>query len=203
MSNLGQGYWECRRVEGTHTRDKGGKDKSLSLHTCSEFSPVFSSQRCCQFIRVKLNLNGAYRGLSMACVKSGVVFPECRSTVSVLHSRPQLLPSPNSHWICWSVWGLTGCGLARRLWNACLRSQNGGVGAEICLRRDMACGCREEEWGGLHAQMRQGGGGGGGKLMGATSKYSTSNFWLKSIHHPPPLRPQSNSSRKAAVSSHN
>ena len=27
MSSLGQGYWECRRVEGTHTRDKGGKDR--------------------------------------------------------------------------------------------------------------------------------------------------------------------------------
>ena len=33
----------------------------------------------------------------MAWVKSGVVFPERRSTTSVLHSRPQLLPSPNSH----------------------------------------------------------------------------------------------------------
>jgi hypothetical protein len=32
-------------------------------------------------------------GHSMACVKSGVVFPECGSTISVLHSRPQLLPS--------------------------------------------------------------------------------------------------------------
>jgi len=25
MSNLGQGYWESRRVGGTHTRDTGGQ----------------------------------------------------------------------------------------------------------------------------------------------------------------------------------
>jgi hypothetical protein len=25
MSNLGQGYWECRRMGGTHTRDTGKK----------------------------------------------------------------------------------------------------------------------------------------------------------------------------------
>jgi hypothetical protein len=98
-------------------------------------------------------------GQTMACVKSGVVFPECRTTISVsvalattgspvpkltpnmlfsmvcfifgdwngakrwpvlkavwfslivaaqflflLHSRPQLLLSPNSHQICCSVW---------------------------------------------------------------------------------------------------
>ena len=27
MSNLGQGYWECRRKGGTHTRDTGEKDR--------------------------------------------------------------------------------------------------------------------------------------------------------------------------------
>jgi len=32
MSNSGQGYWECRRVGGTHTRDTGGKDGNLSPH---------------------------------------------------------------------------------------------------------------------------------------------------------------------------
>jgi hypothetical protein len=46
MSNLGQGYWECQRVEGTHTRDKGEKEKILSLHICSEFPRGFSSQGC-------------------------------------------------------------------------------------------------------------------------------------------------------------
>jgi len=39
-------------------------------------------------------------GQTMACVKSGVVFSECRTTISVLHLRPQLLLSPNSHRIC-------------------------------------------------------------------------------------------------------
>ena len=28
MSGLGQGYWECWRVEGTHTRDTGEKTKA-------------------------------------------------------------------------------------------------------------------------------------------------------------------------------
>ena len=46
-SNLGQGYWESRRVGGTHTRDTGGKDrKNLSLHTCCEFQPGSCSQSC-------------------------------------------------------------------------------------------------------------------------------------------------------------
>ena len=43
MSNLGQGYWDCRRVEGTQTRDAGEKDRKIcrSLPTAS-FSPVFA-----------------------------------------------------------------------------------------------------------------------------------------------------------------
>ena len=40
MLDLGQGYWECRRVEGTHTRDTGEKDKILSLHTCFASAPL-------------------------------------------------------------------------------------------------------------------------------------------------------------------
>jgi len=32
MSNLGQGYWKCRPVEGTHTRDKGEKEKFVAPH---------------------------------------------------------------------------------------------------------------------------------------------------------------------------
>ena len=27
MSDLGQGYWTCREVGGTHTKDTGGKDR--------------------------------------------------------------------------------------------------------------------------------------------------------------------------------
>ena len=46
MSNLGQGYWERRQVEGTHTRDTGGTEKHLLLHTCFEFQPGFRSQGC-------------------------------------------------------------------------------------------------------------------------------------------------------------
>jgi len=58
MSNLGQGYWECLRVEGTHTRDKGEKIKICHSIPASSLIPVFSSQCCWRFIRVKLNLNG-------------------------------------------------------------------------------------------------------------------------------------------------
>ena len=43
MSSLGQGYWECQRVEGTHTRDKGEKDRKIcrSIPAASS-SPVFA-----------------------------------------------------------------------------------------------------------------------------------------------------------------
>ena len=49
MSNLGQGYWELRRVGGTRTRDTGEKEKNPSLLTYCEFQPGFSFQNCCQF----------------------------------------------------------------------------------------------------------------------------------------------------------
>jgi len=43
MSNLGQGYWECRRVEGTHTRDKVEKDSNFyRTIPATSFSPVFA-----------------------------------------------------------------------------------------------------------------------------------------------------------------
>ena len=42
MSILGQGYWERRRVEGTHTRDKGEKDiKICRSISASSLVPVF------------------------------------------------------------------------------------------------------------------------------------------------------------------
>jgi hypothetical protein len=42
MSNLGQGYWGCREVGGTHTRDIGEKDKKICRSTSAAiFSPVF------------------------------------------------------------------------------------------------------------------------------------------------------------------
>ena len=92
--NSGQGYWECRRVEGTHKGQRGKRRKTLSLHTCFKFHPGFSSQHCCQFIRVNLNLNGANRcpGLFLAYCSpcdTGVLFPTVPS-----HSvhDPQLTP---------------------------------------------------------------------------------------------------------------
>jgi len=43
LSNLGQGYRECRRVGGTHTRDKGGKDRKIfRSKTAASSSPVFA-----------------------------------------------------------------------------------------------------------------------------------------------------------------
>jgi len=95
-SNLRQGYWESRRVEGTHTRDTGEKDKSVASYLLRVLARFFLSA-----------LPGIYRrqikfdwGQKMACAKSGVVFLKSCTTISVLHSRPQLLLSPNSHRIC-------------------------------------------------------------------------------------------------------
>ena len=42
MSILGQGYWECRQVGGTHTRDTGGKDRNICRSVpAASFNPVF------------------------------------------------------------------------------------------------------------------------------------------------------------------
>jgi len=60
MSKLGQRYWECWRVGGTHTRDTGGKDRnSIALYLLQV--PGFCSQKCGQLKCVKWNLNGAIR----------------------------------------------------------------------------------------------------------------------------------------------
>jgi len=41
MLELGQGHWECLRVGGTHTRDRGGKDRNTCRSTpASRFNPV-------------------------------------------------------------------------------------------------------------------------------------------------------------------
>ena len=42
MSNLGQGYWECRGMGGTHTRDTGVKDKICRSIPAASFSPIFA-----------------------------------------------------------------------------------------------------------------------------------------------------------------
>ena len=43
MSNLRQGYWECLRVGGTHTRDTGGKYKKICRSiSASSFLAVFA-----------------------------------------------------------------------------------------------------------------------------------------------------------------
>jgi len=41
MPTLGQGYWDCRRVGGTHTRDNGGKDNNCRSKPAASFSPFF------------------------------------------------------------------------------------------------------------------------------------------------------------------
>jgi len=41
VSNLGQGYWECLRVGGTHTRDRG---KTCRSKFAASFSPVLRSE---------------------------------------------------------------------------------------------------------------------------------------------------------------
>ena len=43
MSNLGQGYWECRQVEGTHTRNKGKKEKSVASYLLQVSARFFLS----------------------------------------------------------------------------------------------------------------------------------------------------------------
>jgi hypothetical protein len=71
MSNLGQGYWECRRVGGTQTRDKGEKErKHMSLHICGEFHPVF-------VLRVA-GLNTGYYKIEMGPIR-GLVGFWCKS----------------------------------------------------------------------------------------------------------------------------
>ena len=96
QGRIREGYWESRRVEGTHTRDTGEKDKSVASYLLRVLARFFLSA-----------LPGIYRrqikfdwGQKMACAKSGVVFLKSCTTISVLHSRPQLLLSPNSHRIC-------------------------------------------------------------------------------------------------------
>ena len=39
MSNLGQGYWECRRVGDTHTRDTTGEKDKCCFIPAASFSP--------------------------------------------------------------------------------------------------------------------------------------------------------------------
>jgi len=72
MSNLGQGYWDCRRVEGTQTRDAGEKDRKIcrSLPTAS-FSLVFVlrvAAKIYEFDKFKW-------GQSVAWLVFGIFFP--------------------------------------------------------------------------------------------------------------------------------
>ena len=41
QSNLGQGYWECLQVGGTHTKDTGEKENKYCSIPAAGFSPVF------------------------------------------------------------------------------------------------------------------------------------------------------------------
>ena len=89
MSNLGQEYWECRQKGGTHKGYRGKRQRILSLHTCFKFSLLLLSEGQA----VKTRQMKFEWGQLMDCVKNGVICSEQRSTISVLHSRPQLLPS--------------------------------------------------------------------------------------------------------------
>jgi len=70
-SNLGQGYWEIRRVGGTHIRDTGGKTyKSVAPLPAANFPPVFAPRVTDQ--------NKIYIGAnlcSITCSISACAFP--------------------------------------------------------------------------------------------------------------------------------
>jgi len=72
MSNLGQGYWERRRVGGTHTRDTGkkGRKKCCSLPTVS-FSPDFALIVAAKYI----SWTKFKWGQSVAWLIFGIIFP--------------------------------------------------------------------------------------------------------------------------------
>ena len=112
MSNLGQGYWERRRVGGTHTRDTGEKERNLSLLTYCEFKPGFCSQRCSQIIWLRKNLNGVnwwpdwFLAYCFPC-DIGALFPTVpsmtpNSNQSCGQTKYDLWISECADW--WTVW---------------------------------------------------------------------------------------------------
>jgi hypothetical protein len=131
--------WQCRNVEfgaevmgmpaSGRLSHKGhrGKDKNLSLHTCFEFNPGFSSHRCRKLIRVRLDFNGLYKKrCDISWVSQRVTF--CVAPANHSCSRPQT----HTEYAGKCAWflGLTGRGLAHRLWNGsqssrclCFRAQ--------------------------------------------------------------------------------
>ena len=74
-------------ASGRHSHN-GHRGGNLSLHTCCESQPSFCSQSCSQIKSVKCKFE---RSQSMDCVKNGVMFPEIRSAIAVLHLQPQKL----------------------------------------------------------------------------------------------------------------
>ena len=109
-------------ASGRHShKGQRGKKRSQSLLTYCEFQPVFCSQRCCQFIRVKLNLNEANRWP----VQKAVWF--FLSVAAKIPPAPAPLPNLQAF-----------AKRTKNYSNAHLRSQNGGVVAEICLCRKLS-----------------------------------------------------------------
>ena len=63
-SNLGQGYWESRRVGGTHTRDTGGKDiKICRSIPAVNFPPVLAPRVAVKNINYSIIYKGPIGGL--------------------------------------------------------------------------------------------------------------------------------------------
>jgi len=110
-------------VSGRHSHKghRGRRQKNMSLLTDCGFQPGVSSQRCCQFIRVKLNLNEANRWP----VQKAVWF--FLSVAAKIPPAPAPLPNLQAF-----------AKRTKNYSNAHLRSQNGGVVAEICLCRKLS-----------------------------------------------------------------
>jgi hypothetical protein len=84
MSNSGQGYWECLRVGGTHTRDTEGKEKICRSIPALSFLPVFA-------LSVAGKLNG-FDKIKMGSISRLVDFKHIYLIISTWH-WPKYLPS--------------------------------------------------------------------------------------------------------------
>ena len=160
MSNLWQGYWECRRVEGTHTRDRGKRQKYVAPYLLQVSSRFFLSA-----LRPNYITSTKFKwGQLAAWLIFGIFFPpDIGALFPTLPSHsvhdPQLTPElrANKRWLmnfrgcrlvdceewclfCHQISSCTSPKPSSTYWkkriqlsNACLRARNGGVGAEICL----------------------------------------------------------------------
>jgi len=87
MSNLGQGYWECWQVEGTHTRDTGEKEKNIAPNLQQVSALFFLSELRGEVKQNELNPSCVYFGeLSYSSICKQVWLELFR-----LHFTPPLL----------------------------------------------------------------------------------------------------------------